>query len=52
VRFLVCGAGAVGARAARHLVADAETTAVLVDDPDRRRRAAVTSSLGDKAEEM
>ena len=50
MRVLVCGAGAVGARAARHLVADAATEAVLVEDPDRRRRAAVVSSLGDRAE--
>ena len=35
VRILVCGAGAVGARAARHLVADAATETVLVDDTDR-----------------
>jgi saccharopine dehydrogenase-like NADP-dependent oxidoreductase len=49
VRILVCGAGAVGARAARHLVADAGTEAVLVDDSDARRRGAVVSSLGAKA---
>jgi saccharopine dehydrogenase-like NADP-dependent oxidoreductase len=49
VRILVCGAGAVGARAARHLVADADTEAVLVDDSDARRRGAVVNSLGAKA---
>ena len=49
MRVLVCGAGAVGARAARHLVADAGTETVLVDDPDRRRRTAVVASLGDRA---
>jgi Oxidoreductase family, NAD-binding Rossmann fold len=49
VRILICGAGAVGARAARHLVADADTEAVLVDDSDARRRGAVVASLGAKA---
>jgi saccharopine dehydrogenase-like NADP-dependent oxidoreductase len=46
VRVLVCGAGATGARAARHLVADAATESVLVDDTDLRRRDAVVASLG------
>ena len=50
VRVLVCGAGAVGARAARYLVADGGTDTVLVHDTDRRRQAAVVASLGDKAE--
>jgi saccharopine dehydrogenase-like NADP-dependent oxidoreductase len=50
VRVLVCGAGAVGARAARHLVADAGTGRVLVHDADRKRQAAVVASLGDRAE--
>jgi hypothetical protein len=50
VRVLVCGAGAVGARAARHLVADAATGHVLVHDADRKRQAAVVASLGDRAE--
>jgi saccharopine dehydrogenase-like NADP-dependent oxidoreductase len=50
VRVLVCGAGAVGARAARHLVADAGTDTVLVHDTDGRRQAAVVSSLGDRAQ--
>lgn len=50
MRVLVCGAGAVGARAARHLVADAETEKVLIDDSDPRRRAAVATSLGSRAE--
>lgn len=49
VRVLVCGAGAVGARAARHLAADAETEQVLVFDTDKRRQAAVVASLGDRA---
>jgi hypothetical protein len=49
VRVLVCGAGAVGARAARHLVADAGIERVLVHDTDRKRQAAVVSSLGDHA---
>ena len=48
-RVLVCGAGAVGARAARYLVADASTDTVLVHDTDPRRQRAVVSSLGDKA---
>ncbi len=50
MRVLVCGAGAVGARAARHLVADAGTDAVLVHDTDRKRQAAVVASLGDRAQ--
>ncbi len=50
MRVLICGAGAVGARAARHLAADAETEAVLIADADPRRRAAVVASLGAKAE--
>jgi hypothetical protein len=50
LRVLVCGAGAVGARAARHLVADAGTGRVLVHDADRKRQAAVVASLGDRAE--
>ena len=49
MRILVCGAGAVGARAARHLVADADTEAVLIDDTDAKRRTAVVQSLGAKA---
>ena len=49
VRVLVCGAGAVGARAARHLMADAGTGHVLVHDADRKRQAAVVASLGDRA---
>ncbi|HEX6166575.1 MAG TPA: hypothetical protein VFZ30_07310 [Acidimicrobiales bacterium] len=50
LRVLVCGAGAVGARAARHLVADAGTGRVLVHDADRKRQAAVVASLGERAE--
>lgn len=49
MRALVCGAGAVGARAARYLVADAGTEQVLVHDADRKRQAAVVASLGDRA---
>jgi saccharopine dehydrogenase-like NADP-dependent oxidoreductase len=40
----------VGARAARHLVADAGTGRVLVHDADRKRQAAVVASLGERAE--
>lgn len=50
MRVLVCGAGAVGARAARHLVADADIDRVLVHDTDRKRQAAVVASLGTRAE--
>jgi Oxidoreductase family, NAD-binding Rossmann fold len=50
VRVLVSGVGAVGARAARHLVADASVEAVLIDEPDRKRQAAVVRSLGGRAE--
>jgi NAD(P)H-hydrate repair Nnr-like enzyme with NAD(P)H-hydrate epimerase domain len=50
VRVLVSGVGAVGARAARHLVADAAVEAVLIDEPDRKRQAAVARSLGGRAE--
>jgi Oxidoreductase family, NAD-binding Rossmann fold len=50
VRVLVSGVGAVGARAARHLVADAAVEAVLIDEPDRKRQAAVVRSLGERAE--
>lgn len=49
MKILVCGVGAVGARAARYLVADAEVDGVLVHDADRRQRAAVASSLGPRA---
>ena len=49
VRVLVCGAGAVGARAARHLVADDGIEAVLVADTNRKRRMAVVASLGPRA---
>ena len=52
MRILVCGVGAVGARAARHLVADADTERVLVHDSDRKRQAAVAASLGDRAVEV
>jgi saccharopine dehydrogenase-like NADP-dependent oxidoreductase len=49
VRVLVCGAGAVGARAARYLVADASADNVLIHDSDRKRQNAVVASLGDRA---
>ena len=49
MRVLVSGAGAVGARAARYLVADGDTEAVLVHDSDRKRQAAVVASLGERA---
>jgi saccharopine dehydrogenase-like NADP-dependent oxidoreductase len=49
-RILVCGVGAVGARAARYLAADSDTDRVLVHDTDRRRQAAVAASLGERAE--
>jgi saccharopine dehydrogenase-like NADP-dependent oxidoreductase len=50
VRVLICGAGAVGARAARHLIAEGDTERVLVHDSDRKRQAAVVASLGERAE--
>jgi saccharopine dehydrogenase-like NADP-dependent oxidoreductase len=49
LRVLVCGSGAVGARAARYLVADAGTDRVLVHDTDHKRRGAVVASLGKRA---
>jgi hypothetical protein len=45
-RVLISGAGAVGARAARYLVADGDTSSVLVHDSDHKRRDAVVHSLG------
>lgn len=50
MRVLMSGAGAVGARAARYLVAHGDAEAVLVHDTDHRRRGAVVGSLGDRAE--
>jgi hypothetical protein len=50
VRILVSGVGAVGARAARYLVADGVTEQVLVHDTDRKRRDAVVRSLGDRSQ--
>jgi saccharopine dehydrogenase-like NADP-dependent oxidoreductase len=50
MRVLVHGLGAVGARAARFLMASDEVDRVLVADVDRRRRDAVASSLGSRAE--
>jgi Oxidoreductase family, NAD-binding Rossmann fold len=49
MRVLVCGAGAWGARAARHLIAEGDAEAVLVADTDRKRRSAVVASLGNRA---
>ena len=49
MKVLICGAGAVGARAARHLIAEGDTDAVLIADTDRQRRSAVATSLGSRA---
>jgi saccharopine dehydrogenase-like NADP-dependent oxidoreductase len=46
---LVCGAGAVGARAARHLMADESFDSILVADANRKRGAAVAAALGPRA---
>lgn len=46
---LVCGAGAVGARAARHLLADEAVDTVLVADANRKRRTAVVAALSPRA---
>jgi hypothetical protein len=46
---LVHGLGAVGARAARHLVASDEVDSVQVADSDRRRQKEVSASLGPRA---
>ena len=51
-RVLVCGAGAVGARAARHLIADDAVETVLVADTNRKHRTAVVASLGPRATEV
>lgn len=48
-RILVCGLGAVGARAVRHLVSSDGVDTVLVADTNRRRRDAVAASLGRQA---
>ena len=48
-RVLVVGAGAVGARAARHLIADDGIESVLIADTNRKRRMAVVASLGPRA---
>lgn len=50
MRVLVQGLGAVGARAARFLLASDEVERILVADVDRRRRDAVASSLGRRAD--
>jgi saccharopine dehydrogenase-like NADP-dependent oxidoreductase len=46
---LVYGAGAVGARAARHLLADEAFDTILVADSHRKRRTAVVTALGPRA---
>ena len=46
------GVGAVGARAARYLVAHDDVTSVLVADSNARRRATVAASLGSRAREV
>lgn len=46
---LVVGAGAVGARAARHLMADDSVDTVLVSDANRKRRSAVVAALAPRA---
>lgn len=48
-RVLVVGAGAVGARAARHLIADDGIESVLIADTNRKLRMAVVASLGPRA---
>lgn len=49
MQVVIHGVGAVGARAARHLVASDEISGVQVTDNDERRAKAVASSLGPKA---
>jgi saccharopine dehydrogenase-like NADP-dependent oxidoreductase len=49
VRALVCGLGAVGARAARYLISSDDVDTLAVTDTDRKRRAAVAGSLGSRA---
>jgi saccharopine dehydrogenase-like NADP-dependent oxidoreductase len=46
---LVAGAGAVGARAARHLLADEAIDTILVTDVNRKRAAAVVAALSPRA---
>jgi saccharopine dehydrogenase-like NADP-dependent oxidoreductase len=46
---LVVGAGAVGARAARHLLADEAIDTILVADSNRKRRTAVVAALSSRA---
>lgn len=46
---LVVGAGAVGARAARHLLADEAVDTILVADTNRKRRMAVVAALSSRA---
>jgi hypothetical protein len=47
MRVAVVGVGAVGARVARAFLGDDHTGAVLLDDPDDKRRAEVLDSLAD-----
>jgi len=49
MKVLVLGVGAVGARAARYLVANDDVTSVLVGDASAKRRATVAASLGPRA---
>ncbi|HMG45636.1 MAG TPA: Gfo/Idh/MocA family oxidoreductase [Acidimicrobiales bacterium] len=49
MKVLVLGVGAVGARAARYLVAHDDVSSVLIADANARRRAVVASSLGARA---
>jgi saccharopine dehydrogenase-like NADP-dependent oxidoreductase len=50
MQVVIHGVGAVGARAARHLVASDEISRVLVGDSAERRAKAVASSLGPRAQ--
>lgn len=50
MKVLVQGVGAVGARAARYLVANDDVTDVLIGDTNPRLRTAVAASLGSRAQ--
>src|SRR5256885_15737888 len=52
MRITLVGAGAVGARAARQLVATGPDVHVLVSDTDLERAASVVSSLGREQSEL
>lgn len=49
MKILVHGVGAVGARAARYLIANDDVSDVLIGDSSPKRRASVTASLGSRA---